>query len=120
MATTKADNNRVGWGYVTNDAETFRTSAKAVYVLGGDAAKFGGAAALGSVRSLPSSFKVRRAVVVDAAGTSRAVVCYTTSATLWTTPGTTVTLDKNGVDTVFTSDGTLYNERYGRSTKQQS
>lgn len=120
MATTKADNNRVAWTYTTNDSEAFRTSAKAVYVGGGDAAKFGGSAAAGSMRALPASFKTRKAVVVDAAGATRAVVVYDTEAALWTTPGTTVTLDKNGVDTVFTSDGNLQAERYGRSTKQQT
>jgi hypothetical protein len=120
MATTKADNNRVAWTYTTNDSEAFRTSAKAVYVTGGDAAKFGGSAAAGSVRALPSSFRTRKAIVVDSAGASRTVVCYDTACALWTTPGTTVTLDKNGVDTTFTSSGDLVTERYGRSTKQQA
>jgi hypothetical protein len=121
MATTKVDNNRIAWTYTTNDAEAFRTSAKYVYVgTGDDAAKFGGSAAAASMRALPASFRTRKALVVDAAGATRAVVVYETDAALWTTPGTTVTLNKNGVDTVFTSSGDLKPERYGRSTKQQS
>jgi hypothetical protein len=115
------DNNRIAWTYTTNDNEAFRTSAKEVYVNDVvDGAKYGGAAAAGSVRPLPASFRTRKVVCVDAAGASRAVVAYTTAAAIWTTPGTTVTLNKNGADVVFTATGDHVSERYGRSTKQQA
>lgn len=115
------DNNRIAWTYTTNDGEAFRTSAKQVYVQDvTDGAKYGGSAALGSVRALPASFKTRKVVCVDADGASRAVVAYTTTATIWTTPGTIVTLNKNGADVAFTATGDHISERYGRSTKQQT
>lgn len=121
MASTKATNNRVAWTYTTGDAEAFRTSAKAVYVLGGDAAKFGGEAASPAMRALPASFKTRKVICVDAvSGASRAVVAYDTACDIWTTPGTTVTLNLLGTDTVFTATSDHVSERYGRSTKQQT
>ncbi len=121
MATTRVDGNRVAWTYTTTDGETFRTSAKNVYVNDvTDGAKFGGSAAAGSVRPLPASFKTRKVVCVDATGVSRAVVAYDTTCALWATPGTTVTLNKNGVDTVFTATTDHISERYGRATKQQT
>jgi hypothetical protein len=121
MATTKVDNNRVAWTYTTADGEAFRTSAKAVYVLGADAAKFGGSAAAASMRPLPASVRTRKVIMVDpVSGASRAVVAYETTATIWTTPGTTLTLNKNGTDTVFDATTDQVSERYGRATKQQS
>lgn len=122
MATyLKANNNRVAWTYTTNDGEAFRVSAKALYVLDAtDGSKYGGSAALGAVRPLPSSFKMRTVDVVSASGSTRRVVCYDTTCALWTTPGTHVTLSFYGVDTDFESTSQQHSESYGRQTKQQS
>lgn len=115
------DGNRIAWRYTTDDGEQFRTSAKAVYVTDvTDGAKYGGAAAAGSMRPLPASFRPRKVRMVDAAGATRDVVAYSTTATIWTTPGTTLTLNKNGADVEFTASSDHVNERYGRATKQQS
>jgi len=121
MASTKADNNRVAWTYTTHDGEDFRVSAKAVYVLDGtDGAKYGGSAASANLRPLPTSFRMRQVKCTDAAGATRAVVAYEETATIWTTAGTQLTLNKNGVDTTFETSSDLIPERYGRQTKQQS
>jgi hypothetical protein len=119
MASTKAPGNRVAWGYTDNDGTTWRVSAKAAYVLDGtDGAKFGGAAALSSVRGKPAGLQMRAVICTSAAGVSRAVVCYSTTATLWTTPGTSVTLNENGVDVAYTSTSDQRPERRGKQAKQ--
>ena len=104
MATTVQDNNRVAWGYVTadNTPVTYCVSAKAVYVLGAEAAKFGGSAAATSTKQIPKGFKMRK-VLCQNGNKKRYVPCYTVSATLWTTAGTTVTLNENGVDATYTA-----------------
>lgn len=116
------DNNRVAWTYTTNDNEAFRISAKACYVLDvTDGAKYGGTAAAGSMRALPSSFRPRRVACVNtASGVTRWVIAYTTAAAIWTTVGTSITLNLNGADVAFLSSADRRDERYGRSTKQQS
>jgi hypothetical protein len=115
-----ASDNRVAWGYVDDDAETMRVSAKGVYVLGADAAKYGGAAAAGSVKAKPAGMRMRGVLCVDATGYTIVAICYTTAATLWTTPGTTVTRNRLGLDVVFTATSQHVSEKRGRQCKQAS
>lgn len=104
MASTKADNNRVAWTYTDDNAHAWRTSAKAVYVLDGtDGAKFGGSAGSESDELKPHSIRMRMVKCKSAGHPMKYVVAYETDATVWTTPGTEVTLNLNGVDVVYTT-----------------
>ncbi len=113
MASTKADNNRVAWTYTRNNGTTdYRMSAKAVYVLDGtDGAKYGGAAAAGSVAKFPKGARPRAVKVTTATGKALWITCYEPAATL-VTAGTTVTRDINGTDTLCTSTGDVREERF--------
>lgn len=115
MANTVQDNNRVAWGYVTADATpvTYCVSAKAVYVLGDDAAKFGGSAAAASTIAIPKGFRMR-AVKCTSGNVKRWFPAYTTSATIWTTAATTITGNLNGVDATFTATADHRAERRPR------
>ena len=116
MANTVQDNNRVAWGYVTSESTpiTYCVSAKKVYVQGDDAAKFGGSAAALSTKPIPRKLRMRAVKCVS--GTiKRWVPCYTVSATLWTTPGTEVTLNQNGVDATYASTADHRPERLPRA-----
>lgn len=119
MANTVQDNNRVAWTYTTDDARNFRVSAKAVYVLGSEAAKWGGSAAAASVKQLPKGFRMRRRKVTSGSVT-RWVPCYSTDATLWTGVATTVLLNKNGVDAAFDVGAKTLGERDIRDGTTQS
>jgi hypothetical protein len=104
MASTKADNNRVVWTYVDDDGTNHAVSAKAVYVLDGtDGAKYGGSAPAASVAAKPNQLKMRAVKCVSAGAPAIWLTVYTTGCDLWATPGTTVTRNLNGVDTVYTS-----------------
>lgn len=102
MASTMASNDRTSWQYTDDTGTVWAISAKSVYVTGVDAAKYGGAAADTTHDPIPGNFKPRRAQFIDATGNVKWVVCYTTAAAAWATPGTTLTLNLRGVDTVFT------------------
>jgi hypothetical protein len=112
-----ADNTRVLWTYTTNTGQLFAIAAKSVYVTGTDAAKYGGDAPDVDVLSIPNGFRPRKVKCVDAAGSTRWITVYDPTATLWTTPGTTITLNKGGVDTVFTSTDQSIGERAERKGK---
>lgn len=116
MATyAKADNNREAWVYETDIAGlTFRVSSKTVYTSGADAAKYGGSQADGSEDTLPYGFRMRAAKCRSAAGVVRWIVCYDTDCDLWTTLGTTVTRDINGVDTEMTRVKGVRGEKFPR------
>ena len=114
MARTKASAERTAWQYTDDSPTDWNIQAKTAYVVGDDSAKFGGEAAAAANDSIPNGFKPRRVRVVSAAGDVRWPVVYTTSATLWTTPGTTVTMDIKGVDTVMTCGKTKRAERAER------
>lgn len=104
MASTKADNNRVAWTYTDDNGADWRTSAKAVYVLDGtDGAKYGGGAGSESDPEKPRQLRPRMVKCKSAGHPSKYVVAYETTATIWTTAGTTLTLNLNGVDTVYTT-----------------
>lgn len=104
MASTKANNNRVGWAYTSDDTNDYCISAKAVYVQDvTDGAKYGGALADAADNRIPLDMKPRKVKCVAASNPDKWVVAYTTTATIWTTAGTTLTLDANGVDVAYTT-----------------
>ncbi len=120
MASTKADNNRVVWQYTDKNDTVWAISAKAVYVLDGtDGAKFGGAAGQAANRRIPKDLKPRRVKCVAAGKPDKWVIAYTTGASI-NTAGTTVTLDCNGVDTLYTSVGVVRAESWRDTTRQSS
>jgi hypothetical protein len=119
MASTKADRNAVAWTYTDEASQDWRVSARGVYVLDvTDGAKYGGSAAAGSVRGKPVGLKMRAVYCVSPAGKTALIPAYDTACDLWTTPGTTVTRDLNGVDIVFTSTADKRAEKAGRQCKQ--
>lgn len=121
MASTKADNNRVAWTYTSDKGTTYRVSAKAVYVLDGtDGAKYGGSAAAPTVARLPHGMRMRAVACTSAGLPDKYIVCYTAAATLFATPGTSVTRDVNGVDAAYLSAARTRGERMPRDTTRQS
>jgi hypothetical protein len=96
-----ADNNRVVWTYTDDNAAAWAVSAKAVYVLGAEAAKYGGSAPAATVASIKKQIKMRRVKCSSAGHPDIWVVVYAVGATLWTTPGTTIIRDLNGVDVTY-------------------
>jgi hypothetical protein len=120
MPSTKADNNRVSWAYSDDSTppEVFAVSAKAVYVLGADAAKFGGSASEAANRRIPKELKMRKVKCIAAGHPDKWVPCYSTACDLWTTPGTTVTLDLNGVDVSYASTKYKRSEKARDTTRQ--
>jgi hypothetical protein len=104
LATTKADNNRCVWTYVDDNAASYAVSAKAVYVLDGtDGAKYGGSAPAATVPAKPKQLRMRAVKCISAGHPAIWVPVYAVGATLWTTAGTTIVRDLNGVDVTYTS-----------------
>lgn len=93
--------NKIAWRYVTGTKHYVLFAQKAIT----DQLKTGGQAADGTEELAPRGFKYRRANVASAAGAKRAVICYDTSATLWTDPGETVNLNYLNNSTSFTGAG---------------
>lgn len=120
MASTKADNNRVGWVYTDDDDQAWGVSAKAVYVQDvTDGAKYGGIVRT-TERRIPKDLKMRRVKCTAAGKPDRWVVAYTKTATIWTTAGTNLTLDANGVDTTYTTALKKRNEDYHDTVMQDT
>lgn len=121
MASTKADKNKVAWTYTDDNAQSWRVSAPAVYVLDPtDGAKYGGSAALPSVPGKPVGLRMRKREFSSAAGKTLWITCYDTSGAAWATPATTLTRDINGTDTTVTRGTGSQPEKMGRQTKQAS
>ena len=115
MASTMADNNRVAWTYSDDLAQDWLVSAKKVYVTDvTDGAKYGGSAGAAALRQIPKGLRMRAVKCTAAGNVKRWFVVYDTTCALWATPGTTVTRNLNGVDTVFTSTTTLRAEKRPR------
>jgi len=118
MASTKAVNTRILWKYTTANALNYAVAAKSVYVSDAtDGTKYGGSAPAETVPSLPNKFRMRAVKVTDATAHSIWIPVYTEAAALWTTPGTTVTRNKSGLDVVFTATDQTRGERAERKGK---
>lgn len=122
MANTVQNGNRIAWTYTDDNATAWRVSAKQVYVQHAtDGVKYGGTAAAPSVPAKPRTLRMRRVYCTLASGKVIGVPAYTTAAALWTTPGTTLTRDENGVDATATSTARRLGERQpGRQTYQST
>lgn len=121
MASTKADNNRCAIRYVSDDGNNYAISAKVVYALDvTDGAKYGAAAAQAADLRIPKDMKPRKIKCVAADKPDKWVVCYTTTAAAWTTPGTTLTLDCNGVDVAYTTQAVKRPEKRRDTTRQSA
>ena len=109
MTTLMASNERVWAKYVAEDGTEYNISAKANVVgASGNAAKLGYTAGSADLHSIPNGMRPRKVKCVSAGLPARYVVCYTNTATLWTTKGTTIDLFSHGNDATYTStDGTL-------------
>lgn len=115
MASTLASNERIWGTYTSDDGEDFNISVKKALVAGGgNDAVLGYTAGAAAQANIPNGFRPRRVKCVDASGNARWVICYTTAATLWSTPGTTIQLNYKGVDTQFTSTKKRLGERQER------
>lgn len=120
MASAFASGNRVAWQYTDDNGADWVISAKSVYVLGADAADYGGSAPASTVARIPKQLKPRRVKCVSAGAADRWPIVYETDAALWTTPGTSITLNLLGVDTVYTSTRVKRAERNPDGIRQTS
>lgn len=112
MASTKADNNREAWTYTDDQGNAWRVSSKTVYTSDvTDGAKYGGSQAAATVDHLPKGWRMRAVKCTSTGNPDRWIVVYEATATLWTTPGTQVTRDLNGVDTVYESTSRVRGEK---------
>lgn len=115
MASTKADNNREAWLYTDDGGTNYRVSSKTVYTSDvTDGTKYGGSQATGTETHLPKGFRMRAVKCISAGNPTRWIPAYTTTADIWATPGTTVTRDLNGTDTVYTATSTHRGEQAPR------
>jgi hypothetical protein len=120
MANTKQNRNAVAWTYTDGSSQDWRVSARAVYVLDiTDGAKYGGEAAASNVQGKPKGLRMR-AVYCTSGGVKTLIPCYDTACDLWTTPGTSVVRNLNGVDATFTSTKDKREEKGGRQCLQSS
>ena len=103
MATTMAGNNRLVWQYTDDNDTDWAISAKSVYMLGADAAKYGGGAPEPAVPAIPQQIRPRRVKCVASGKPDAWVIAYETDATIWTTPGTELLLFRGGIDVTYTS-----------------
>lgn len=119
MASTKADNNRCAWTYTDRKGVVYAISAKTVYVQDvTDGAKYGGAAASGTNRRIPKDLKPRRVKCTAAGQPDKWMIAYSTTATIYTTPGTSLVLDSNGVDVTYETTDKIREETWRDTTRQ--
>lgn len=108
--------NKIRWRY-TDDAGTFwaMTATKAITdQLDTGTPKVGGQASTGSANPWPRSWRPRK-VYMKAGLVRRAIVAYDTTALIWTTPGTTLTLN-NGADSASFEADTHLGEKKRAAT----
>lgn len=96
--------------YTADDGKVYTTTVKSNTVALADA---GWTAGIGADGSLPKRFKMRQVHGVDATGFRRSITCGTPDAALYTTPGSTFTLDTD-------DGGTVEYTRTGRSGERMT
>lgn len=87
------------WTYTSDDGLIFARKAAHDYVtqLDGGDPKIGGAGAIAGLPKMPRSFKPRCAVCEDSSHNRYRIVCYSPTAVLYTTVGTTFNIyDRDG------------------------
>lgn len=121
MANTVQDNNRIAWKYTDKNNVVYAVSAKKVYVEHvTDGTKYGGGAAEASNRRIPKDLKPRRVKCISSGKPDKWMIAYETDATIYTTPGTTLTLNVNGVDATYTTTQTVREEKWRDTTRQST
>lgn len=114
--------NRVAWTYTDDGNHDYRMSAKNDYVIQvtDGTAKQGGATAAATVLRVPKEIKPRMVKVTDVAtgNISRWLVCYTITALLWTTPGTTFNMAVLGASVSMQSTNKRRGEKSRDTTTQ--
>lgn len=119
MASTKASNNRCVWQYTDDNGDNWAVGAKVVYVQDvTDGAKFGGSAPAATVSAIPKQLRMRAVKCIADGSADKWVPVYETDAALWTTPGTTVTLNALGVDVLYACTKSHRGERYRDGIRQ--
>lgn len=113
------DGNRVRWQYTDDAGNTWAVSAKKEYVTLVDT-PLGGAAGAATLDPLPSYIKPRRCHVKTATGVVRQVICYSPTATAWTTPGTTFQMNINGASVAVEVQKGRTGERFRDTCTQAS
>jgi hypothetical protein len=109
-----ASSNRIAWLYTDDFGTVGRVSALKHLT---DQAVAGGSAASGW--EAPSGVrKMRQVQVVTAAGLIRYIPAYESTATIWTTVGTAVTIQVNDAEVVAHTTGLKQLEKNRRSTHQ--
>jgi hypothetical protein len=109
--------NRIAWTYTDDQGNAWRVAAQKALT---DQGVLGGSAAASTVPQRPNDFKMRRATVSNAAGQSRVVVVYDTSATI-ITAGTSINVNFLENSVAFTSNGGFIpEERAKRNVTKQS
>jgi hypothetical protein len=98
------------WNYTTDTGQEYAFNALTGYTT--QVAVLGGSAPSAGAVSHPKGFKPRVALVQTAAGKRRRVVCYSKDATAYTTLGTTVNIDVQGIATAAKVYATI-GERHG-------
>ncbi len=114
--------NMISWTYTDDNGKEWRVAARKAITDQLEVAdvKVGGSAGDPADDKLPRYIRPRKRYVVAADGTRRGVVCYTTSAPLWTTPGITITLMHGADGVVFTYVKGKYAERSFMGTDQSA
>lgn len=110
--------NRIAWAYTDDEGNVYRIAADKALT---DQAVLGGSTGVGISQVRPTSFKLRRATVSNAAGHSRVVVCYDPLATI-RVAGTIINVNYLGNSEAFTSNGGFIPERHPKKnvTKQSA
>lgn len=120
MANTVQDNNRIEWTYTDNSDNDYSISAKKVQVQHvTDGTKYGGAIGDGTKLPMPKNLRPRRVKCVSSGKPDKWIIAYEVGATIWTTPGTTLTLNVNGVDATYSTTPDTRAEKWVRVGTRQ-
>lgn len=110
-------NNRRRWRYTDRKGNHWAISAKVAYVdHATDGSKYGGQAAASSIRRIPKDLKPRRVKMTAAGHEDKWVIAYSVDADIYTTPGTTLTLNDLGADVVYSASDIVREEKYRDTT----
>lgn len=108
----KLSSNRIAWQYHSDDGNTYRVAAQKALT---DQLKLGGEAWAGVVGPKPSTMKMRRITVSNAAGASRVVPVYSLTAPILVA-GETINVNYNDDSAAMTSSGNPIPESHFRRT----
>lgn len=112
--------NKILWTYTDDGATDYCCSAtKAITDQVDGTPKVGGAAGSIADPPWPSSWRKRK-VYMTYGGKTKAVVAYSTTALIWATPGTTLTLNDGADVQTYTASAAHLGERKRKPTSSTS